>query len=126
VLIIPHLSGYQRLSRRKDGQTVEAAVAETAKYSVKDSDYLLDDESKTDEVVETLAVVLKGRRLIGFGGLFMKIKRELKLTDIESDKADLVGAEACKKESCSVCGSTLIEQLYEWNLNARNYLGRDG
>jgi hypothetical protein len=110
---------------KKEGQTVEAAVAETAKYSVKDSDYLFDDEKKTDEVVETLALVLKGRRLIGFGKLFYKLKSELGIKDIESEKADLVGEKESCKEPCPICSSTLIEQLYEWNLNIRNYIGSD-
>jgi len=105
---------------KKEGQTIENAAAETAKYSVKDTDYIKESESETDEIIEVLATVLKGRRLIGFGKLFRQIRKELKQADLNKDDADLIG----KTETdctCPLCSSTLIELLYKWDFNISNY-----
>lgn len=100
---------------------MDKAVAETAKYAVKDSEYLRPTEEGTDKIIFVLAAALNGRRLIGFGKLFRDIRKELKLKDIESDTADLVGTDE-KTCSCPVCNSILQEVLYSWDLNIHNYL----
>lgn len=54
------------------------AVAESAKYTVKDTDYIYsDDDELTDKVVEVLACSMKGRRLIAYGGDLKKIHSEV-------------------------------------------------
>lgn len=108
---------------KKEGQTVDSAVSEIAKYSVKDTDYLKDSEDETDKIVAVLAVALNGRRLIGFGKLFRAIRKELKQKDVESETADLVNADegGCQ---CPICNSTLIEQLYSWNYGVSNYISK--
>ena len=108
----------QRVKPKREDQTCEAAVLETAKYSVKDSDYIKQDEYQTDKLVEVFARVLHGRRLIGFGKLFKKIRAELKQQDLNRDDADLVGADGqgCQ---CPICSSTLIETLYSWDFISR-------
>lgn len=69
---------------------LRSAVAEIAKYVVKDSDYITEDNSVTDCNVFTLTKALYHRRLIQFGGIFKETFKNLKLEDIESDSVDLV------------------------------------
>ncbi|MBC2482882.1 protein rep, partial [Clostridium saccharobutylicum] len=61
---------------------VKKGVAESTKYTVKDNDYLLeDDELMTDSTVNILSNALFRRRLVALGGEFKKIAKELKLDD---------------------------------------------
>ena len=55
-------------------------------------------------------------------GVFFK---DLKLQDIESDEADLVGSdeEECK---CPICQSDLKEIMYEWNIGLNEYTSMVG
>lgn len=118
--------------KRKNGE-LEALVSEVAKYATKPFSYIEMDENGEYEadpkVVEELYYALKGRRLVGFGGLFKKIRKERKLVDIEN--ADLVTIEEdeCSVEEkkskedckCAVCELTLINELYRWNSWVRNF-----
>ena len=71
---------------------------------------------KTAEVVEQLREALEHRRLVQTGGIFRKIKRELKLKDGEDKGADLVNLTDQKIESyCSICGGNMIEHSYWWD-----------
>jgi len=96
------------------------AVVETAKYTVKDSDYILDNLENTDEIVKDLSFSLKNRRLFGTAGLFKEIKQELKLIDVESDEIDLIGIENEKQCFCSVCQGEMFKTLYTWRLGFHN------
>jgi len=116
----PHV-GIEVVRPKRVGETVESAVAETAKYTVKESDYIHDDIEEMDSVVEVLASSLKNRRLIGYGKIFKDVKAKLKLQDVESETADLIGNK--KKEcNCVLCGSILNETLYKWHMGYRNYV----
>lgn len=70
----------------------KAAVAEAAKYATKEEDlFTMDEENKKtaiDEVIYTLDDALKGRRLIGFTGVFKEYQQKLKLDDVE--EGDLI------------------------------------
>lgn len=75
--------------RRTFGHDISSAVAEVAKYTVKSSDYLFEDNPVlTDEIVSTLSSALAGRRLVSFGGCFRKAWQQLNLDDPED--GDLV------------------------------------
>lgn len=59
-----------------------AAVSEVAKYSVKSSDYIFNDnENKTDFAVMTFLESLSNRRLCSYGGVFDDIRKKLELDD---------------------------------------------
>lgn len=66
------------------------SLAEAAKYTVKDNDYLVRDKNEnvvediTDSSIYTLSVALRARRLIAFGGELKKIHKELNLDDAEN------------------------------------------
>ena len=120
---LPHV-GIELVKPKRKEQTVESAVAETAKYTIKEADYIHEDTDEMDDVIEVLAVSLRNRRLIGYGKLFKNVKSKLKLQDIESDEADLVGDK--KKEcNCSLCGGILQETLYKWHMGYKNYVSAD-
>lgn len=68
------------------------AVAEVAKYAVKDTDYIhKGDPDLTDRIVDVLSASLKGRRLYAFGGV---MKDEAKaLNVLQADEGDLTHIE---------------------------------
>ena len=70
-------------------QELASAVAEIAKYAVKDSDYIYPgQEDLTDRIVTTLTGALYHRRLVAYGGVFQDAFEKLKLDDPED--GDLV------------------------------------
>lgn len=79
----------EEISQMSDSQLMASTVAEVAKYTVKDSDYIISDDFKlTDDIVFALSDALHGRRLLGSGGCFKEAARKLGLDDAES--GDLV------------------------------------
>jgi plasmid rolling circle replication initiator protein Rep len=115
----------RRLQSKKTGE-LEALIGEVAKYSTKPSSYIFENEEGnyevSPEIVRDLHYALKGRRLVAYGGLFSKIRKERKAIDIEkADLVDIDGENVLEKCSCKICGSALIEELYRWNFGAQYY-----
>ena len=113
----------RKVKARKEG-TLECLVAEVAKYASKPSSYIFENSEGELEappnVVEELHYALKGRRLIGFGGLFNEIRKERKMVDVEN--ADLIRIEEDEVPcTCKICSSTLSEALYSWNFGVHRY-----
>lgn len=83
-----------RVARDKDNgdssdPDISSAVAEIAKYAVKDSDYIYPgQEELTDQIVSTFTGALHHRRLVAYGGVFQDAFEKLKLDDPED--GDLV------------------------------------
>lgn len=100
----------------KGGQA--KAIAEVAKYTVKPGEWLdLDDGDGTDERVELLARVLKGRRLTAFGGLMKETRKALKQEDAET--ADLVRT----GEDMAMRGDLVTAmEKFEWQIGLTNYV----
>ena len=74
------------------------AVAEVAKYPVKIDELAnYQDEKKAIKALIVFTKILKGRRLITFGGVFAKARKLLKLDDIET--GDLVNLDDDQKEN---------------------------
>lgn len=108
---------------------LEASIGEVAKYMTKPSSYIFENEFGKKEanpkVVETLHYATKGRRLIGFGGYFNKIRKAKKMIDVE--KADLVDVEGEGVEAkccCKICHQEMIEKIYNWYEGSDRYLRR--
>jgi hypothetical protein len=106
---------------------LEASIGEVAKYMTKPNSYIFENELGKKEadpkIIETLHYATKGRRFIGFGGYFNRIRKEKKMVDIE--KADLVdvdgeGLEA--KCQCKICQQEMVEKIYHWYGSADRYL----
>jgi plasmid rolling circle replication initiator protein Rep len=104
---------------REKGEKKYKAVAEVAKYTVKDADYIFKDEQKTVEVVHALSSSLRGRRLFAFGGAMRKIAKRLKMD--KPGEGDLVNIndEAEMREEIA---DALI--LYNWDFGLREYYKR--
>lgn len=78
-----------RIDIRKCTENTALAVAEVAKYAVKDSEYIVpDDWDLTLDTVRVLDKALNNRRFIAFGGLFKALHKQLNLDDTET--GDLV------------------------------------
>ena len=115
----------RRVRKQSKRKPIEAITAEVAKYATKPASYvkrtLKGDFEASGEVVRTLHYALRNRRLVAYGGLFAKMRKELRLEDVE--KADLVHItdeqQGCQ---CSICKSDLVDEIYKWNLGVGNYL----
>lgn len=87
-------------------KSINSAVAEVAKYSVKSSDYLCGTDEQNKEVVKTLLSALRNRRMFVFIGVFRTVRQELKLDEVES--GDLVHVESENQVNSAV----LVAKLY--------------
>jgi len=93
------------------------SLAESAKYAVKDNDYLVpDDLEMTDDAVMILDYALANRRLIAFGGELRRIHKELNLDDAEN--GDLVNTH---DEEIREDLEYIIEH-YRWHIGYRQYV----
>lgn len=72
--------------KKGSGDSIQDAIKEVAKYSVKAGDY----KKLTDEAILGLIDGIANRRLVSLGGVFKKASRLLNLQDVESEGADLV------------------------------------
>ena len=72
----------RKLTSDDEEKSKSDIISEVAKYTVKDTDYLIDNDlDLTDLTVYHLALSLQGRRLIAFGGDLKKIHKMLNLDD---------------------------------------------
>lgn len=100
---------------KKKTENIKGAVYETAKYPVKSVDYMTDDHKKNLKVVDDLEKGLKRKRLISYGGLFKKIRNELKLTDVE--ESDLLKLNSTEDDEIEI-GNDIVAY---WNWHRKNY-----
>lgn len=78
-----------------------AAVAEVAKYAVKDTDFLVGTLEEQKENVSAFLAALSRRRLVATTGVFKKVQQQLALDDLEN--GDLVNTDS----------DTLRSDIYE-------------
>lgn len=106
---------------RRNGNPLEAAAAEVAKYAVKDSDLV----GGRDVIarVGTLDSSLRGRRLIGWGGDLRQYARRVgaELPDSEQDLVHLAAEDHL--DACPICGRDLLPHVYRWVGAVRQYVG---
>jgi plasmid rolling circle replication initiator protein Rep len=111
------------LKPKKSGEDkLAGAAAEVAKYSVDPESIIQKQPKDTARVLGYLHDGLAGRRLAQYGGLLRQVKKELKLSDIESATSqELVEVGDDPSCICSVCRSKLFEHVYYWL--GGNYVG---
>ena len=109
----------RRIKTPKNTEMSYKTIAEVSKYTVKDTDYIVKDTAKTDEIVSVLGKVLKGRRLYAFGGICKEAAKRLRL-DAEGD-GDLIHID--KEYIRSDIAEVLVK--YRWNIGVGNYV-REG
>jgi plasmid rolling circle replication initiator protein Rep len=100
----------------KNGKGKRKAVAEIAKYTLKDSEFLTKDNDLTDKLVEVLGNSLRNRRLYAFGGVLKQLAKELDAE--EPDKGDLIHID---DEKFREDVATVLE-VYRWNFGLANYI----
>src|SRR5690625_7911069 len=69
--------------KNKHKSDIKSAIDETAKYPVKHTDFMTDDEKRNLQIVSDLEEGLYRKRLISYGGLLKEIHKELNLDDAE-------------------------------------------
>ena len=91
-------------------------VAEITKYTVKDKDYIHEDQEVTVRVVGVLGPVLRGRRLFAFGGTLKKIAAHLKAEN--AGEGDWININADARMRDDVADMLAI---YKWDFGLRDY-----
>jgi hypothetical protein len=107
---------------KKEGSAaIESAAAEVGKYATKPSNYIMkyqDDYIANGDVVDDLALALKGARLTSFGGRMKEHYMKLELEDVESDSVDMVHVSG---ESNLV--EAVMVQVFTWDFGFKRYIG---
>lgn len=113
---VVHIEAVKNKKRNKKSEytEIQAAVQETAKYSVKDSDYLTGNVVNDLEVVKDLEKGLFRKRMIAYGGLLKQIHKELNLDDIEDGDLVRVDEDSDTEEKA-------YSIVAHWNWNLKNY-----
>lgn len=93
---------------------IQSAIDETAKYPVKDTDFMTDDEEKNLKRLSDLEEGLHRKRLISYGGLLKEIHKKLNLDDTE--EGDLIHTD--DDEKADEDGFSIIAM---WNWERKNY-----
>ena len=101
---------------KKNDTAITSAIKETAKYSVKSSDYLTDDLESNLKVVEDLETGLYAKRLISYGGVLKTAHKRLNLDDTED--GDLIHA---SDEELSETESKANSIIAIFNYEKQNY-----
>ena len=106
-------------SEAEDGSINYAkAIAELAKYTVKDNDILgIKNREEAAQVLKTLDEALYKRRLAAFGDQFKKVHKLLNLKDPESETADLADTDGDEKTD-EKFGET---KYFMWYTSCRNF-----
>src|SRR5699024_11489723 len=105
-----------RANRSKNEQNpdIKADIDETARYPVKHTDIMTDDEERNLQVVSDLEEGLQRKRLISYGGLLKEIHKKLNLDDAED--GDLIHTN--DEEKADEDGFSIIAM---WNWERQNY-----
>src|SRR5699024_10517009 len=86
--------------KNKYKSDIQSAIYETAKYPVKDTDFMTDDEEKNLKWLSDLEEGLHGKWVISYGGLLKEIHKKLNIDytkegdliqTIDEEKADEYG-----------------------------------
>lgn len=101
-------------------KNIQKAVAEAAKYSVKDSDLFNVDELLQDKAIEILDSALANRRLISFRGEFARVQKELNLDD--AIDGDLINCDCDDELRDDI---DFVIERYRWNIGYFQYLRID-
>ena len=102
--------------RRVKGCTAKA-VAEAAKYSTKEEDYIVPtDWELTVSTVRTLDAALDQRKLVAYGGIMKQLHKQLNLDDEEN--GDLINVDS---EDSTAAPTERVES-YFWNTGYRQYV----
>lgn len=100
--------------KNKNKSDIKSAIDETAKYPVKNTDYMTDDEKTNLRRLADLEAGLYKKRLIAYGGLLKEIHAELHLDNVED--GDLIHVNDEEKPSEDAYSIIAL-----WNWERKNY-----
>src|SRR5699024_8545114 len=100
--------------KNKYKSDIQSAIDETAKYPVKDTDFMTDDEEKNLKRLSDLEEGLHRKRLISYGGLLKEIHKKLNLDDTE--EGDLIHTDDDEKAY-----EDRLSIITMWNWELKNY-----
>jgi plasmid rolling circle replication initiator protein Rep len=95
---------------------ITSAVAEVTKYTVKQTEYISDNNTYTDYLVSVYDGVLAHRRLVSFGGVMKDLHKKLNLSDVEQD---LVHTDNTDEPLRSDVVDVIVR--YRWGIGASGY-----
>lgn len=107
---------YTPIVNIKAVNNTKGSILETAKYPVKDSDYLTNNLERDSFLVDNLETGLHRKRQIGYGLLFKEIRKKFQLDDIEDGDLKMVGAD--DEEEVSEAAQMIYAK---WNNLRKNY-----
>lgn len=106
-----------RTFKTNNEKQISKSLAETAKYTVKDGDYILkDNEEMTDSAVMILDEALAHRRLVAFGGELKEIHKSLNLDDIEDGDLINTGLDDELRQDVNY-----VLEYYKWHIGYKQY-----
>jgi len=92
------------------------AIAEVAKYTLKDTDFVIDNNSIMDKLIKVLSTSLKGRRLFAFGGLLKQIAKQIGIKEIAVGDLVHIDEEKIREDVA------MVLEVYRWNFGLVNYI----
>ena len=104
------------IRRVKGGKRKHKAIAEVAKYTMKDKDYIKNGTDLTDTLIYFLSTGLKNRRLFAFGGILKNVAKRLGAE--KPDEGDLVHVD---DDAMRGDMATMLE-VYHWHFGVANYV----
>lgn len=108
--------------KREGSSSIESAAAEVGKYATKPSNYVCEMPDGNylahSKAVKELALGIRNKRLIAFGGILKEHHKKLNLQDVESDSVDLVHV---GEENDTI--EAVMVQVFRWNVGLRQYVG---
>ena len=90
-------------------------VAEVAKYTLKDTEFITNDNLLTDKLVNVLSTSLKGRRLFAFGGILKKIAKKIGIEELAEGDLIHIDDDKIRDDVAKVL------TVYRWNFGLANY-----
>ncbi|OZV10198.1 hypothetical protein CIW83_21630 [Tissierella sp. P1] len=115
---IVHITAFKAGTKKQ----ISKSVAEAAKYTVKDEDYLIPyNKQLSKETVFILDNALANRRLVAFGGELRNIHRELNLDDaVDGDLINTDNEDEALREDIKY-----YIEVYDWSVGYNQYIKRD-
>ena len=114
---IVHIKAFATGTKKETAKS----IAESAKYTVKDGDYLIPENKElSEQAVCILDDALANRRLVAFGGQLRKIHKELNLDDpVDGDMKNTNNEENELREDVEY-----HIEVYDWNIGYNQYFKR--
>ena len=109
-----HISAVR--SNTKGDSDTDSAIKETAKYSVKSSDFLKHSHEENLKIVKDLNTGLHRKRMIAYGKMFKEIHERLHLSDAED--GNMIHVKDDEKEENSEQAEIIVAN---WNFKKQNY-----